>query len=212
MKMAWVERGAGPARREWFAGLGWSMWLAGLWLAASRAWAATNAPDEIPPLRPPRPELGPGYWEQNGWWVGTVGAVLAIAVVAVIWYWRRPRSVPVVPPEVRARKDLEALRDRQETGAVLSRVSHIVRHYYADAFGLQGGELTTAELCRLARGSGAIGGSLSARVEEFLVRCDERKFSPPAPAPPLGAVGEALGLVEQGEARRAELRAAEVKK
>ncbi len=47
-----------------------------------------------------------------------------------------------------------------------------------------------------------IGPELSAALSEFLRQCDQRKFSPPAPAPPFGAVAQALKLIDQAQTRR----------
>lgn len=184
----------------------------GLWLVATRSLlrAATNAADadEIPPLRPPHAEIPPTFWEQYSLWVVLLGAlVLAMACVAV-WLLLRPRPLEVVPPEVRAREALEALRARTEDGALLSQVSQVLRHYVAAAFNLPPEEQTTAEFCRATADDASIGKDLSTALGEFLRQCDQRKFSPPPPAPPLSAVAQALQLVELTEARRAELRRA----
>ena len=48
---------------------------------------------------------------------------------------------------VQARAALEPLRGQSENGALLSRVSQILRHYVAAAFDLPPGELTTVEFC-----------------------------------------------------------------
>jgi hypothetical protein len=169
--------------------------------------AATNsgAPDEIPALRPPHGEIGPEFWEQYGWWVMLWGALLLALICAVTWLLTRPKPPEVVPPEVLARAALEPLRQQPEDGALLSRVSQILRHYVAAAFDLPPGELTTAECCRAIAGQGQIGPELSAALSGFLRQCDQRKFSPPPPAPPLSAVVQALQLIEQTQARRAAL-------
>lgn len=166
--------------------------------------AATNTPTngEIPALRPPRPEMAPTYWEQHGV-VIVVCVVLFLAVVGVaIWFLTRPKPPIVVPPEALARKALEPLAQRPEDGALLSQVSQILRHYVSAAFDLPPIELTTTEFCRAIAGHEQVGPELSAALSEFLVRCDQRKFSPPAPAPPLSVVTHALKLIDQAQARR----------
>jgi hypothetical protein len=169
--------------------------------------AATNPPTdgEIPALRPPHAELGPTYWEQHG--VGIVvcvGLVLALVGVA-IWLLARPKPPVVVPPEVLARKALEPLGQRSEDGALLSEVSHILHQYVTAAFNLPPIELTTTEFCRAIAGHEQIGPDLSTALSEFLQKCDQRKFSPPAPAPPLSVVGQALKLIDQAQARQVTL-------
>ncbi|HWQ90346.1 MAG TPA: hypothetical protein VN673_01650, partial [Clostridia bacterium] len=100
------------------------------------------------------------------------------------------------------------LRNQPETGAVLSRVSQILRRYVSHAFQLSAGEQTTTDLVRAMRTQAGIGPRLAGTIGEFLKACDERKFAPPSGAPPLNAAVEAERLVESVEARRAELRAA----
>jgi hypothetical protein len=170
--------------------------------------ADTNvpAPEQIPALRPPRAELPPTFWEQNSGWV-MLGVVVVVALMALAaWWLTRPRPPVVVLPEVHARQALGALRRQPEDGALLSRVSQILREYVIAAFRLPPGEHTTSEFCNVITLNAEIGPELAAAFSEFLRQCDQRKFSPPAPAPPLGAVEHALQLVEQAQARIAALR------
>jgi len=169
--------------------------------------AATNAidPDAIPPLRPPQAEIPPTFWEQHGLWVVIVGILLLALSCVAAWFLTRPKPPVVVPPEVQARQALEPLRQQPEDGALLSRVSQILRHYVAAAFGLPPGELTTAEFCRAIDGHTPIGPELSDAFSKFLRLCDQDKFAPPAPVPPLGAVAQALKLIDQAQTRRFDL-------
>ena len=114
----------------------------------------------------------------------------------------------VVPPETQARNLLNALLKEPETGGLLSRVTHALRAYFGAAFGFAEGELTTGEFCRALKGAPEPGAELKARVCGFLRECDERKFSPGGPPSTMGAASQALKLVNDAEARRAELRAA----
>ena len=170
--------------------------------ALSLSAASPASPDAIPPLRPPHAEMPPTFWEQHGMWVVIAGILLLALVCAAVWFLTRPRPPVVVPPDVQARLALEPLREQPEDGALLSRVSQILRHYVAAAFDLPSGELTTAEVCRAIDGHASIGPELSAALSEFLRQCDQRKFSPPAPAPPFSAVAQALKLIDQAQARR----------
>jgi hypothetical protein len=179
-------------------------------LAPMSVFAITNATprDEIPPLRPPQGEIPPSFWEQHGAAV-VVGCLVALALVgAAIWFLTRPKPRVVVPPEIQARRALEALAKRPEDGAVLSAVSQVVRRYVATAFALPLEELTTTEFCRAIADHEGLGPELAAAVGEFLRRADERKFAPSPPLPPLGAVSHALELIELAENRRAQLRQA----
>ena len=181
----------------------------GLWLLAAQPVlaAATNSPalDAIPPMRPPHAEIPPTFWEQHGLWVILFGILLLALVCAAAWFLTRPKPPVIVPPEVQARQALEPLRQQPEDGVLLSRVSQILRHYVAAAFGLPPGELTTAEFCRAIASHAQIGPDLSAALSEFLRQCDQRKFSPPAPAPPFSAVAQALKLIDQAQNRRTAL-------
>ena len=165
--------------------------------------AATNAAgqDQIAPLRPPHAELPPTFWEHYGLWVVLLGGLLLAIVCAAIWLLIRPRPPVVVPPQLQARQALEPLRRQPEDGALLSRVSQILRRYVAAAFVLPPEELTTAEFCRVVAGHGQIGPELAAALSDFLRQCDQRKFSPPAPSPPLSAVAQALKLIDESQAR-----------
>jgi hypothetical protein len=174
-------------------------------LIAQRSFAAdTNllAADAIPPLRPPHAEIPPTFWEQYGLWVVIVGILLLALVGAAVWFLTRPKPPVVVLPEVQARQALEPLRQQPEDGVLLSRVSQILRHYVGAAFDLPPGELTTAEFCHAIDGHTQIGSELSATLSEFLHQCDQRKFSPSAPAPPLSATAHALKLIDQAQTRR----------
>ena len=136
---------------------------------------------------------------------------LALAGI-VAWLFLRPVSPLPVPIEIQTRSELEALRKQAQDEAMLSRVSRCVQRYFAVAFGLPPGELTTAEFCRALAGNERIGSRLTERVAGFLRQCDVAKFSPVAAANPGQAVSEALELVAQSEARRAELRQTEAVK
>src|ERR1035437_725830 len=98
-------------------------------LMLTPAHAATNAAEEIglPKLAPPLPELPPTFWEQHGFVLLVVAIVALVIAVIVAILALRPKRAAIVPPEVEARRSLEELRSRAEDGAVLSRVSQILR-------------------------------------------------------------------------------------
>jgi hypothetical protein len=170
-------------------------------LAVPPSFAATTNGD-IPLLRPPHAELAPTYWEQHGTAVVLCGVIFLALVGVAIWFLTRPKPPVVIPPEVLARKALEPLGQRPEDGVLLSQVSHILHQYVIAAFNLPPIEFTTAEFCRAIVGHEQVGPDLSAALSEFLLKCDQRKFSPPAPAPPLSVVDQALKLIDQAQARR----------
>jgi hypothetical protein len=165
--------------------------------------SATNAPLE---LLPPYGELPPTFWEQNSTVVSFAGIGVVALLAFFLWLLFHPKPKTIIPPEVQARAALENLRQQPEDGAVLSRVSEIVRHYFRAAFQLSPGELTTTEFCREISGNEKIGTELSTTTADFLRDCDNRKFSATAGAGKIYAANRALNLVEQAERRRAQLR------
>jgi len=188
--------------------------------------ASTNAaaPEPIPRLRPARGEIPPTFWEQYGAWVILASVVLLGVLGFIVWRMTRPKPAEIVPPDAQARKALGPLRGKPEDGALLSQVSQVLRHYVGAAFGLPPGEMTTAEFCRAVAAHERLGNELSAALADFLRKCDERKFAPPAStvavsplpseSPPaasapqgtrrLDAVAQASRLIELAEARRAQ--------
>src|ERR1019366_3782363 len=184
----------------------------GLWTLAAALWLLTSAlprlaaapisSDDIPPLRPPHAELAPTFWEHYGVWVVIIGVLLLALVCGLAWLLTRPKPPVVVPPEVQARQALEPLRQQPEDGALLSRVSQILRHYVTAAFDLPPGQLTTAEFCAIIATQSPIGPELSAALTAFLRECDQRKFAQPAPAAPFSATAQALKLIDQAQTRR----------
>jgi hypothetical protein len=157
-------------------------------------------------LLPPLDELPPTFWEQNATVISFAG--LGVVVLLSFFFWRafRPKPKTIVPPELQARVALENLLQQPEDGAVLSRVSQVVRHYFSAAFQLSPDELTTMEFCREIAGNEKIGAELSTTVAIFLRDCDSHKFSTTAGAEKIDAANRALNLVEQAERRRVHLR------
>jgi hypothetical protein len=181
--------------------------LFALWAFAvlNCAGADLEPTEKIPPLRPPRGEIPPSFWEQHGGSI-LVWTVVGLGVIgAAIWFLMRPKAPVVVAPEAAARKALEKLREYPEDGAVLSRVSQVLRYYVTNAFELPQGEMTTAEFSRAITGHPRLGPALAQSLSDFLRACDERKFAHPSGMAPLDARARALELVEAAERRRAEI-------
>lgn len=177
-------------------------------IVALRLCAAANAPDDSLSLRPPRPEIPPGFWDKYGL-LTVAGALLALVLLGVAgWFLTRRKPAAMPAPETLARQALDPLRRQPEEGAVLSRVSQVLRRYLIAAFALPPEELTRTEFCRLLLENQGVGPELSSGIGEFLRRCDERKFAPSVPQPALGAVEQALGFIEAAERRLAQLRQA----
>jgi hypothetical protein len=172
-----------------------------LFSATARSFAAG---DDIPPLRPPHPEFEPSFWDLCR------PAVLETAVVvAGLLAWGiarrwRPKVVVPLPPELLARRALEALRGRNEDGLLAMEVSRVVRQYCVSVLNCPPGERTTSECRQALMGCAWLNPDLAADAHEFLRRCDEYKFSPAPPAARLAAVETALKLVERIDGRRRE--------
>jgi hypothetical protein len=164
--------------------------------------AAFAAGENTLKLRPPHDELQPSYWELHGWWT-VAGAVTTLAVLALFIAWLlRPKPEEITPPEILARRALEALRGRAEDAALVVEVSRVVRRYILLAFGLTPDELTTTEIRQVLQHSAPAGPELAAAITDFLRECDERKFAPAPPPPKVGVVDRALALLEKIESSR----------
>ena len=167
--------------------------------------SAQSTTNDIPPLRPALPEIAPTLWEQHGFLIVMAGVVvIALTAAAIVWLLQPKPPVPVLI-ETQTRNELELLNAPDADGKTISRVSQVLKHYIAVAFELPPGEMTTVEFSRAVAGSEKVGRELATSVSEFLRQCDEQKFLPNTGVQ-ASACSRALELVEQGEARRAELR------
>jgi hypothetical protein len=160
--------------------------------------------EDAPPLLEPLPEIPPTFWEQHGILVVTASLAFIALLGILLWWLLQPKPTVPVPIEVRTRQELEALAREPENDQTLSKLSRCLRRYFAMAFGLPAGELTTTEFNRAFAAQGTVGGELVAAVGEFLQRADEKKFAPGGGGDS-GAMQQALELFERGERRRVEL-------
>ena len=174
-------------------------------LLASACSSLAQSTNDVPPLLPALPEIPPTLWEQHGLLIVVLGVFALALISAAIWWLLQPKAPVPVPIEIQTRNELELLRYPTESGKIISQVSQVLKRYVAVAFELPAGEMTTSEFSRAVAGSEKVGGELAASVSEFLRQCDEQKFSP-AVGVQASACSRAMELVEQGEARRAELR------
>lgn len=167
--------------------------------------SALAQPLQLPKLQPPHEEIGPSLWERHGWQI-VIASVVVLGLIALFIAWlRRPKTVAVVPPEVLARRDLEALRGWAENGALVVQVSRIVRRYVISVFTLPPEELTTSELIQALQSQSQIDHNLATAIGEFLRRSDELKFAPALHPPQAGIVARAAELVESVEKYRQQL-------
>jgi hypothetical protein len=170
--------------------------------------AQTNSESTNGPLKllPPYGELPPTFLEQNSTAISFAGFGVAALAAFIFWLIFRAKPEMIIPPEVQAREALQKLRAQPEDGAVLSRISQVMRNYFCAAFYLSPGELTTTEFCREISGNEKIGAELSNATANFLRDCDNQKFSTTASAGEIDAANRGLNLIEQAEQRRAQLR------
>ena len=157
---------ARPAIADWLTSIG-------LLILSRSAFAAEET---LQPLRGPHGELGPGFWEKNGFLVlAAICGGLGVLVLLVGWL-RRPVPLVAVPPEVAARTALAGLRGRPEDAALAGEVSRIFRRYLVFAFALPPMELTTTELVRALSKSSGGNPSLVESIADFLRRCDRMEI------------------------------------
>ena len=96
---------------------------------------------------PPLDEMPPTFWEEYGL-AAVVGGVLALPASGRGRWWP-PGPNRFAAPRARslARRALDPFRGQPEDGALLSRVSQVLRRYFSAAFGLPPGQMTTTEFC-----------------------------------------------------------------
>jgi hypothetical protein len=179
--------------------------LASLCFALSFTSMLAQSTNDIPPLRPALPEIPPTVWEQHGVLIVVLTVVALLLVGGLIWWLLQPKPPVPVPIEIQTRRELEQLQTSAEDGKTLSRISQVLKRYFAVAFELPAGELTTTEFSNAVSANQKISGELAARVSDFLRHCDEQRFSP-AVGVQTSACSQALELFQAGEVRRAELR------
>jgi hypothetical protein len=186
----------------------WSATIFAVIFFTARLLAQTNSEATNAPLKllPPYGELPPTFWEQNASAISLIGFGAVALLAFFLWLIFRPKPKIIIPPEIQAREDLGKLSSQPEDGAVLSRVSQVVRNYFSAAFQLSPGEFTTTEFCREISRSEKIGAELSTVAANFLRECDNHKFSATAAAGKIDASNRALNLIERAEQRRTQLR------
>ena len=176
--------------------------LAFVLLGSETVLADTNPlvnPDQIPPLRPPKSEMFPGFWEQHGVLASVTGLV---GVLILILLWRmisRPRPPMIPPPAAMARQALEPLRDRSEDAALFAEVSRVLRDYFISALKLPREEFTNIELCLRMESHPGIPQDLAAASSELLHGMEHQRFTAETNAGDSHAVQRALALIDQAE-------------
>lgn len=159
-----------------------------------------QAPDEIPPLKPPLEELPATFWEQHGTGVSIASGFTIAALCGVaVWVLRHRKPAPVIPPDVAALAALAALDGKPETPEVVASTARCLRTYTVAAGELPLHEATTEELLRSLQERPAVPPDWMQDLTGLLRECDTRQFAPvPPPARP-GVVKRALDLVKRFE-------------
>jgi len=141
---------------------------------------------ELRPVRPPLPELGPGFIARAWPWLvaGAVG-LAGLGFAAALWQ-RRAAERRRVTAWDRAMRRLEALAGRglpspDAADAWYVELSDIVRRYIEDQYGVRAPELTTEEFLQEARRSADLSGARRELLSAFLERCDRVKFAAYSP-------------------------------
>jgi hypothetical protein len=170
--------------------------------------AGTEQPNVTGGLKPPKGALPPSFWERYHLWVFAGAGGLLLGIGGLIWYVQRPLPEPVIPPDVRARRDLEAAAREPDLGLMLSDLSRILRRYITQVFELTQEELTTREFVAVLLNHPGIPEELAKPLTIYLQQCDERKFSPMPPDQPSDPLAAALDLINKTEGWRERQRAA----
>lgn len=175
------------------------LWISPALLAAGGLAQPSN---QIPALKQPMPAMSATFWEQHAWVIVAVVVAFIALAAWVIARLARPKPVVVAPPEVIARRTLEAMRGRVEDEEIIRQVSQAVRRYIVAALRLDQEEPTTEELVASLSIARRLSRELVAALGDFLRDCDARKFAPLKPPAPPAVVPRALELVARCEAER----------
>jgi len=123
----------------------------------------------------------PGPWLYVGMALGVL-VLLGLLVLAFLWWRSRqrvaPPPIPVVPPHVLARQQLErALAFLSDPREFCTRVSDAIRVYLEKRFDFHAPERTTEEFLVELQDSGHLTPDQKQSLGEFLQSCDLVKFA-----------------------------------
>jgi hypothetical protein len=163
-----------------------------------------------PPLRQPVP-----------WWPWAAAGALALLLVpGALWFLRRarrqrpPPAEVAVPAHVKALRELQRLRtaprqSAEQIDAFYVAVSHVLRVYLEERFGLHAPERTTEEFLLEVEAGGPLSTAQCRELRRFLDQCDLVKFAAARPGESVHAqtLAAAEGLVEGTRSDRAPLEA-----
>ena len=179
-------------------------WAFVVLLFSALSLAAQTNSNMLPPLAPAYGVMRPTFWEQYGTEI-TIGAIVFLVIATgLVWIALLPASpAKALPPEAKARNALAKLSLEPETGAVLSEISQVLRHYVIEALGIPEGEWTTSEFAAALANNEKAELNMTLKISNFLRECDQRKFAPANAGASLGAAKRALEIVSEMEKQRA---------
>jgi hypothetical protein len=133
------------------------------------------------PVEVPEPPSTARRWRAAGAVAVTVAAIL-IVVVAVLTR-RRRKPQPVLTPEQRAARALDAAMALTDGVAAHERMADAVRSFFAERLSVPAQRQTTVEFLAAVRREGALPAERCLALREFFERCDLVKFAGVRPAP-----------------------------
>lgn len=140
--------------------------------------AATAGTNDIRGVKPPVPVPN-----DFAWLFGLVGILIGLSAAWWAWrYWQKKRVyklvVPPVPPQLRARRRLQAaLAHIQDPRVFCGEVSDALRVYLEERFRFHAPERTTEEFLVELQSTNILTASQKESLADFLRSCDLVKFA-----------------------------------
>jgi hypothetical protein len=136
---------------------------------------------------PPAPPSAQPSWLQD-WRFSLLLGILGLVLGAWLLRRRRPRSEPPLPPDQYALRELDRIEEtllppRGEPEVYHTQLSHVLRRYLTERFGLYALQQTTAEFLEAVPRIAQLSVQQQAMLRDFFERCDLAKFAR-AGAPP----------------------------
>lgn len=156
---------------------GGGAWQEAEWLDILKDGRPSRPPEPLPPLPPPwaRRWLAPLAW-------GAGGLVLLLAGGWALAR-RHPAAARPMPPHRRALAELGGLDPAADPGEYHTQLSHVLRRYLAERYGLRAPQQTTAEFLAAAAGVPGLPPEARELLRECVARCDLAKFARAALSP-----------------------------
>lgn len=135
----------------------------------------TNFPEQLPPLRPPRAPLPPGFWETDApWWIAF--GLVAFSLLLLLISRALRRSAPAPDPAAIAVRELGALVDAPDTPDTAGRVATALRAWLAARHDPAHPGRTSAEWVDLLRARSLPEPAVQG-LSELLAACDHARYT-----------------------------------